>query len=89
MRKSKDFGNDVFVYLVEGSRKSVTRCIPYCYNVESNPQTYKEAMSSTNASFWKEAIDDEMASIMGNGSWKLTDLPPRCKPIGCKRVFKT
>ena len=46
-------------------------------------------MSSPNASFWKEAIDDEMASIMGNGTWKLVDLPPRCKPIGCKWVFKT
>ena len=57
--------------------------------MESDPLRYEEAMSSSNASFWKEAIDDEMTSIMRNDTWKLVDLLPRCKPIGCKLVFKT
>ena len=31
---------------------------------------------------------DEMDSIMANGTWTLVDLPPSCKPIGCKWIFK-
>ncbi|GJS22450.1 zinc finger, CCHC-type containing protein [Tanacetum coccineum] len=36
----------------------------------------------------KEAIDDEIGSIMENGIWILSDLPPGCKPLGCKWIFK-
>ncbi|GJS85830.1 zinc finger, CCHC-type containing protein [Tanacetum coccineum] len=36
----------------------------------------------------KEAINDEMDSIMGNNTWVLADLPPSCKPLGCKWFFK-
>nr|GEW06062.1 hypothetical protein [Tanacetum cinerariifolium] len=36
----------------------------------------------------KEAINDEMDSIMGNNTWMLADLPPGCKPFGCKWIFK-
>ncbi|GKB65194.1 hypothetical protein Tco_0921380 [Tanacetum coccineum] len=38
--------------------------------------------------FLKEAINDEMDSIMGNNTWVLADLPPGCKPFGCKWIFK-
>ncbi|GKC42680.1 zinc finger, CCHC-type containing protein [Tanacetum coccineum] len=36
----------------------------------------------------KEAIDDEIGSIMENNTWVLSDLPPGCKPLGCKWIFK-
>ncbi|GJT85954.1 zinc finger, CCHC-type containing protein [Tanacetum coccineum] len=36
----------------------------------------------------KEAINDKMDSIMGNNTWVLADLPPGCKPLGCKWIFK-
>nr|GEU44288.1 zinc finger, CCHC-type [Tanacetum cinerariifolium] len=36
----------------------------------------------------KEAINDEMESIMGNNTWVLTDLPLGCRPLGCKWIFK-
>ncbi|GJT10989.1 zinc finger, CCHC-type containing protein [Tanacetum coccineum] len=29
-----------------------------------------------------------MDSIMGNNTWVLADLPPSCKPLGCKWIFK-
>ncbi|GJY50431.1 zinc finger, CCHC-type containing protein [Tanacetum coccineum] len=29
-----------------------------------------------------------MDSIMGNNTWVLTDLPPGCRPLGCKWIFK-
>ncbi|GKB07087.1 zinc finger, CCHC-type containing protein [Tanacetum coccineum] len=51
-------------------------------------RTYDEAMQSRDAAFWKEAIDDEIGSIMENNTWVLSDLPPGCKPLGCKWIFK-
>nr|GEZ91603.1 hypothetical protein [Tanacetum cinerariifolium] len=53
-----------------------------------NPKTFDEAMKSQNVAFWKEAINDEMDSIMGNNTWVLTDLPPGCRPLGYKWIFK-
>nr|GEW02605.1 putative reverse transcriptase domain-containing protein [Tanacetum cinerariifolium] len=35
-----------------------------------------------------EAIGDEIGSIMENNTWVLSDLPPGCKPLGCKWIFK-
>ncbi|GJZ88331.1 zinc finger, CCHC-type containing protein [Tanacetum coccineum] len=47
-----------------------------------------KAMKSQDVAFWKEVINDEMNSIMGNNTWVLVDLPPGCKPLGCKWIFK-
>ena len=56
--------------------------------MEEDPLTYQEAMRSQDAAFWKEAINHEMESIMGNNTWILVDLSPKYKPIGCKWIFK-
>ncbi|GJW41995.1 zinc finger, CCHC-type containing protein [Tanacetum coccineum] len=76
------------LYLVEGSRDQVGSQYSYCYSIEEDPRTYDEAMQSRDAAFWKEAIDDEIGSIMENNTWVLSDLPPGCKPLGCKWIFK-
>ncbi|GJZ61173.1 zinc finger, CCHC-type containing protein, partial [Tanacetum coccineum] len=55
---------------------------------EYDPKTFDEAMKSQDVAFWKEAINDEMDSIMGNNTWVLADLPQGCKPLGCKWIFK-
>ncbi|GKE31138.1 zinc finger, CCHC-type containing protein [Tanacetum coccineum] len=55
----------------------------YCYSIEEDPRTYNEAMQSCDAAFWKEAIDDEIGSIMENNTWVLSDLP-----LGFKWIFK-
>ncbi|GKC58695.1 zinc finger, CCHC-type containing protein [Tanacetum coccineum] len=47
-----------------------------------------EGTRDEDVAFWKEAINDEMDSIMGNNTWVLADLPPGCKPLGCKWIFK-
>ncbi|GKB10122.1 retrovirus-related pol polyprotein from transposon TNT 1-94 [Tanacetum coccineum] len=36
----------------------------------------------------REAIDDEIGTIMENNTWVLSDLPHGCKPLGCKWIFK-
>nr|GEW28030.1 hypothetical protein [Tanacetum cinerariifolium] len=53
-----------------------------------DPRTYNEAMQSQDVAFWKEAIDDETGSIMENNTWTLSNLPPGCKLLGCKWIFK-
>nr|GEW53250.1 zinc finger, CCHC-type [Tanacetum cinerariifolium] len=55
---------------------------------QEDPRTYDEAMQSQDSVFWKEAIDDEICSIMENNTWVLSNLPPGCKPLGCKWIFK-
>nr|GEU84680.1 hypothetical protein [Tanacetum cinerariifolium] len=55
---------------------------------EDDPKTFDEAMKSHDVAFWKESINDEMDSIMGNNTWVLVDLPLGCKPLVYKWVFK-
>ncbi|GKB78345.1 zinc finger, CCHC-type containing protein [Tanacetum coccineum] len=88
VRKAKSYGSDCRLYLVEGSRDQVGSQYSYCFSIEEDPRTYNEAMQSRDAAFWKEAIDDEIGSIMKNNTWVLSDLPPGCKPLGCKWIFK-
>ncbi|KAJ9565484.1 hypothetical protein OSB04_001450 [Centaurea solstitialis] len=88
VRKGKSLGDDFLSYLVEGTRKKVTREVIFSINIDDDPKTFKEAMSSRDASLWKEAINDEMDSILSNGTWELTDLPKGAIPIGSKWIFK-
>ena len=57
------------------------------YLVDDTPTTIKEAFSSPDVDLWKEAIRNEMDSIMSNGTWEVVEWPDG-KPIGCKWVFK-
>ena len=81
MKKEKSFGSDFFVYLIKGTRDSFENEIPYIHSINSNPNSFKEAMDSQDAPFWKEAVQDEMDSILKNNTWILVDLPPGCRPI--------
>ena len=56
----------------------------YVFNIEENPQNVKETLTSPDAIFWKEVVNDDMESLIFNRTWKLVDLPPGCKTIGCK-----
>jgi hypothetical protein len=60
----------------------------YVFNLEENPPNFKEALASPDAIFWKEAVNDEMDSLISNKTWKLVELPPGCKTIGCKWVLR-
>ncbi|RVW74280.1 Retrovirus-related Pol polyprotein from transposon TNT 1-94 [Vitis vinifera] len=75
-RKEKVLGSDeidsqrISFYLVEGNREDIIRKIPIVLQIEEDPKTYKEAMASRDVAFWKEAINDEMDSIMSNQTWE-------------------
>lgn len=57
-------------------------------NLEDEPSSLREALSSPDADLWQEAVDDEIESLESNKTWHLVDLPPGCKTIGCKWVLK-
>ncbi|GJY43966.1 zinc finger, CCHC-type containing protein [Tanacetum coccineum] len=84
----KKFGPEFQLYLIEGTKDEVSNQQSYCFIVEDDPKTFDEEMKSHDVAFWKEAINDEMGSIMGNNTWVLDDLPPSCKPLSYKWVFK-
>ena len=88
IRTEKSFGPNFIVYLVEGTRDSISKQTSVSPSIEPDPLSFDEAMKSQDSAFWKEAIKDEMDSIMGNKTWKLVDLPPGSVPVGCKWIFK-
>ena len=55
------------------------------------PWTYKEAIASGDAPYWKEAIGKELESLEKNNTFTIVNrevVPPGRTPIGCKWVFK-
>ena len=48
----------------------------------------KESLLSLDCVFWKKAVNDEIDSLISNNTWKLVDIPPSCKTIGCKWVLR-
>ena len=56
--------------------------------LEREPETFKEVVVSTEGLMWKEATESEIDSILHNHTWELVDLPPGCKPLSSKWVFK-
>ncbi|XP_077222219.1 uncharacterized protein LOC143856067 [Tasmannia lanceolata] len=60
----------------------------YVFSLEGDPSSLEEALSSSDADFWRESINDEMGSLMSNQTWKLVYLPLGFKTIGCKWVLR-
>ncbi|GJS96240.1 zinc finger, CCHC-type containing protein [Tanacetum coccineum] len=87
-RTPKNFGPKFQLHLIKVIRDEVSDQHSYCFNVEDDPKTFDEAIKSQDVTFWKEAINDDMDSIIGNNTWVLADLPLGCKPLGCKWIFK-
>ena len=52
--------------------------------LENDPQTFKATMSQSESTYWKEAVNSEIESILSNHTWELVYLPPRNKPLGSK-----
>ncbi|GJS21222.1 retrotransposon protein, putative, ty1-copia subclass [Tanacetum coccineum] len=57
-------------------------------NPQNEPTSYREAVTSSEGQQWREAIKSEIESILQNHTWELVDLPPGCKPLGYKWIFK-
>ncbi|GKA61173.1 retrovirus-related pol polyprotein from transposon TNT 1-94 [Tanacetum coccineum] len=63
--------------------------IAYCLlTEEGEPSTLQEALNNPDASFWKEAMQEEIEALHKNKTWELVPLPGGRKPIGNKWVYK-
>jgi hypothetical protein len=54
-----------------------------------DPLSLCEAMRSTDASKWEQAMQEEYESLIANGTWELVELPQDRTSVGCKWVFCT
>ena len=54
--------------------------------VTHEPTTYKEAIECEDAATWRQAMDEEMASLLANKTWTLEPLPDDVEPV--KWVYK-
>ncbi|GJZ07225.1 gag-pol polyprotein [Tanacetum coccineum] len=63
--------------------------VAYCLLTdEGEPSTLQEALNNPDASFWKEAMQEEIEAPHKNKTWELVTLPGGRKPIGNKWVYK-
>mgnify|MGYP001405694973 FL=1 len=51
------------------------------------PRDLDEALGGAEAEMWKIAVEEEIGSLEGMGTWDLEDLPGGRKAIGCRWVF--
>ena len=60
-----------------------------CYSAQENdiPRTPKEALAGPESKEWKDAMDEEHATLMGMETWKKGKLPEDQKVVGCRWVF--
>jgi len=52
------------------------------------PPSYTEALKSPQAPEWKEAIEEELKSVIENHTWKLVELPKGRTPVKCRWTFR-
>jgi len=60
----------------------------YTYLIEDDPLSFSEAISSSDAKLWEQAIRIEIDSIKKKNTCTLVDLHEGANPIGCKWIFK-
>ena len=76
-------------FLVQGNGNKALNQILILLNVEEeDPKIFGEAMSSTDASFRTEIVNDETYSIMSNQTWLIVNFSKRSKPISFKWVLR-
>jgi len=52
------------------------------------PKSYEQALKSPQSAEWIAAMDEEMASLLGNGTWRLEAVPSGTKTLPVKWVYK-
>ena len=62
----------------------------YCYKATCNIlRTYREAINSSDAHWWVEAMHEELESLKDNNVFELTNLPEGKKTVRSKWVYTT
>ena len=86
-RKPPEYIND---YITNSEDDSALINFDYCYKATCNiPRTYREAIDSSDAHCWVEAMHEELESLKENNVFELTHLPEGEKKVGSKWVYTT
>lgn len=67
------------------TRAKTEKSKPKAFIVHSEPTTTKQTLAQSE---WFQAMRTEYDSLIKNGTWVLTALPPDIKLIWCKWIFK-
>ncbi|GJV78507.1 retrotransposon protein, putative, ty1-copia subclass [Tanacetum coccineum] len=85
------------VILIRRSERTHRAPNRLCLNVEveehslgdlNEPTSYKAAMLDSESNKWIDAMNAKIQSMMDNMVWVLVDLPPGCKTVGSRWLFK-
>ena len=90
LRRSERTRNPPIRYGYDEYADTATYHVHVSYHISEvdEPSTIQEAKSSDHAAELKVADDAEYNSLIENKTWKLVELLPGRKAIGCKWVFK-
>lgn len=56
--------------------------------LEDVPKSYQDAITGKDKEFWIASTEDEMKSIVDNGTWEIVEAPYDANIVACKWVFK-
>lgn len=76
---------------VQANNSNICHIQEYALSVDSlptEPKSYQEAISGKDSIRWKNAMQEEMESLLKNEVWELVPLPKDRKPISCKWIYK-
>ncbi|GJS59851.1 retrotransposon protein, putative, ty1-copia subclass [Tanacetum coccineum] len=82
---------------IRRSKRTLRATNRLCLNVEveehslgdlGEPANYTAAMLDPKSKKWVDVMNAEMQSMIDNMVWVLVDLPPNCKTVGSKWIFK-
>ena len=45
------------------------------------PHSYLQAVNGPNGLHWKRAAEEEINTLVANGTWEIVDRPPDVKPL--------
>ncbi|GKG37336.1 hypothetical protein Tco_0447509, partial [Tanacetum coccineum] len=85
---------DILIRRPERTRRALNRL---CLNVEgekyslgdlNEPNSYKAAILDSESNKWIDVMNAKIQSMMDNMIWVLVDLPPGCKTVRSKWIFK-
>ncbi|XP_068234248.1 uncharacterized protein [Palaemon carinicauda] len=75
-------------YDTDTDSSSIVKCsVDYCYRVTDIPRTYDEAVSSPDATHWREAMKEEVKSPGESDTYELVPLPGGRSQVAGRWVY--